>query len=307
MEQPDPHPSTALPPQDSNFSGFSDNNPFRRIPAFEPLTDPDLSSRPLELPPALDELPAYTEEIVPAYEEPDNESHEPTLSFCFYQIARKLQVITPATHTTLNRPRYRISTRSTAGIFSKKPDYTLTRLSSTAEAASLDSKGEDVATMSFNRNGELPWMPRATVTHYDDMYIGSVRYPIQAPNFTDWKVERDGHVYTWILAEGPTSLALVEQDSMDIIARFTYSKLGTTATRGAEVGKMDFFGETDTIGQAWVEFVLATCVVVMQHWKSMGRNYKNEDLPRAASISGIGLPRDELERIRRASQASTVL
>lgn len=305
MEQPNPDPFAAIATQESS-SSLPSNNPFRRISAFETLIDPDTSDHSLGLPPALDELPAYTEEIVPAYEGPDSEIQEPVLSFCFYRIARKLQIITPATHVTLNRPRYRISSPSITGIFSKKPGYTLTKLASGAEAASLDSKGEDVAAMKFDRNGELTWMPRATATHHDTN-TGSMRYPIQAPNLSDWKVSKDGQIYTWCFAENPMSLVLVEQSSADIVARFTYSKLGTMATRGAEVGKMGFFGGNETTAQAWVEFVFATSVVVMQYLKSMGRHYKNDDIPRSASITGMGLPRDEMERIQRASQDSTIL
>lgn len=160
--------------------------------------------------------------------------------------------------------------------------------------------------MNFDRNGEVPWMPRATVTHHH-INTGSTKYPIQAPNFSDWKVQKDEQIYMWCLAENPISLVLVEQSSKDVVARFTYSRLGTTATRGAEVGKMDFFGGDGNLAQTWIEFVFATCVVVMQHWKSMGRHYKNDDMPRSASITGVGIPRDEMERIQRASHASTVL
>ncbi|KAE9965832.1 hypothetical protein BLS_007374 [Venturia inaequalis] len=288
------------------FSSLPSNNPFRRFSAFEILTEPDISDHSLNSPSRLDELPTYTEEIVPAYEGPHSHNQEPALSFCFYQVARKVQIITPATHATLTRPRYRISARSTTGIFSKKPSYTMTKLALPAEAASLDSKGEDVATMNFDRNGELPWMPRATVTHHVTN-TGSTRHLIQAPNFSDWKLQKDGQTYAWCFSANPVSLVLVERSSMDTVARFTYSRLGTMATRGAEVGKMDFFGEDGILPQTWVEFVFATCVIVMQHWKSMGRHYKNEDMPRSASITGIGLTRGEMERIQRASQASTVL
>lgn len=287
-------------------SSLPSNNPFIRLSAWEALTDSDTSHHSLHLPHAPDELPAYTAEIAPAYEGYDGDNQEALLSFCFYQVARKIQIITPATHAILTRPRYRISARSTTGIFSKKPGYTLTKLALGAEAASLDSKGEDVAAMSFDRNGELPWMPRATVTHHE-LNTGSTKYPIQAPNFSDWNVQRDGQMYTWCFAENPTSLVFVEQSSKDIVARFTYSRLGTTATRGAEVGKMDFYGGDATMPQTWIEFVFATSLVVMQHWKSMGRHYKNDDMPRSASITGIGIARDEMERIQRASQASTVL
>lgn len=288
-------------------SALPSNNPFRRISAFEvlteltELTEPDLSNHEHDSPPAHEELPAYTAEIAPAYEEPESQTLEPALSFCFYQIARKLQIITPATRASLNRPRYRVTTRSTASLFSKKPGYTLTRLPSSVEAAVIGSKGKDVATMNFDRNGELPWMPRATVAHHG---ASSTKYPIEAPNFSDWKLNANGETYKWLLGEDPISLVLLKQSSVTIVARFTYSMLGTTASRGAEVGKMDFFeGFSGSLNddQIWIELVFATCIIVMQHWKSMGRHYKNDVTPSSASIAGHRISREASERFRRAS------
>lgn len=268
----------------------------RRTSAFDILAELDLADYDHGLPPVDEELPAYTAEIAPAYEERQN--LEPVLSYCFYQIARKLQVVTPATRATLGRPRYRITTRSTTSIFSKKPEYTITKLPSGAEAAVAVSKAKDVATMNFDRNGELPWMPRATVVHYG---TSTKNYPIEAPNFSDWKIKMDGETYTWCLADKPTSLVLVEQSSDSIVARFAYSRCGTAATRGAEVGQMDFFGGNRNDNQNWVELVFATCVVVMQHWKSMGKRYTNSVTPRGCSIIGLGGSGDGRAHFRRAS------
>jgi hypothetical protein len=266
----------------------------RRISVFEVLTDPDHEH--VDSPPALEELPAYTAEIAPAYEERQN--LEPVLSYCFYSIARKLQIITPATRATLNRPRYRITQRSAPSLFSKKPEYTLTKLLSGAEAAVVGSKGKDVATMNPDRNGQLPWMPRATVVHYG---TNIKNHPIEAPNFSDWKIKMDEETYVWCLADKPTSLVLVEQSSDSIVARFAYSKDGTSATRGAEMGQMDFFGGNRNDDQAWIELVFATSVIVMQHWKSMGRHYRNDVTPRSCSIVGLGGSSDGRAHFRRAS------
>jgi hypothetical protein len=284
--------------QEQTWTAYSISTRSRRVSAFEILTEhEELIDHDHDLLPAHeDDLPAYSEETAPAYEE--NHNTEPVISYCFYQVARKLQVATPATLATINRPRYRITTRSAASIFSKKPEYTLTRLPTGAEAAVAGSRGKDVATMNFDRNGELPWMPRATVVHYGTTIKN---YPIEARNFSDWKIELDGDTYTWRLAYDPTSLVLVEQSSDSIVARFAYSRHGTDAKRGAEVGQMDFFGERRSEDQNWVELVFATSIVAMQHWKSMGRHYRNDVAPRSYSIVGLGSSRDGAAHFRRAS------
>jgi hypothetical protein len=268
----------------------------RRISAFDFLPELHLPDTDHDSPPVHEELPAYTTEIAPPYEERQN--LEPVLSYGFYQIGRKLQIVTPATRATIYRPRYRITTRSATSIFSKKPEYTLTKLPTGADAAVAGSRSKDVATMNFDRNGELPWMPRATVVHYG---TSSKNYPIEARNFSDWNVKMDEETYTWRLADHPTSLVLVEQSSDSIVARFAYSRDGTDATRGAEVGQMDFFGGNKSEDQNWVELVLATCVVAMQHWKSMGRHYRNDVTPRSCSIIGLGNATGGTAHFRRAS------
>jgi hypothetical protein len=261
----------------------------RRIVVIDVVNEPSISDQDYaSRPPPIDdeELPAYEEEAhatAPVYEE--RHRLAPVISYCFYQISRKLQIITPATITTLDRPRYRVSNRSSPNVFSKKADYTLTKLPRGAQAATSSCSGKDVATMNFDRNGELPWMPRATVVHNG---ASKKEYPLQARNFSDWKVNIDGGWFTWRLADKPTSLVLVEQSSESIVARFAYSKVGTDATRGAEVGQLDIFGGSKSEDQAMIELVLATCVVAIQHWKSMGRHYKNDVTPRTCSVIGLG-------------------
>lgn len=78
----------------------------------------------------------------------------------------------------------------------------------------------------------------------------------------------------------------MEASSGSIVARFKYSKHGTDATRGAEVGTMEIYGGSRNEELEMVEFVLSTCQVPLVHWRTMGRHYKNDITPRHCSVSG---------------------
>jgi len=258
----------------------------RRSSVLEFLVEPEVAEHDYAAhPPEEEELPHYEAEGIglPVYEE--RHLLAPVISYNFYQINRKLQIITPATLATIDRPRYRASCRTAPSVFSKKADLTLTRLPSGAQAAAESCSGKDIATTNFDRNGQLPWMPRATV-----VYNASTKksYPMSAPNFSDWRISIDGQSFSWRLADKPTSLILVEHSSNTIVARFTYSRDGTDATRGAEVGQLDIYGGSRSEEQEMVELVLSTVQVAIQHWKSMGRHYRNNITPRTCSVTTMG-------------------
>lgn len=92
-----------------------------------------------------EELPPYHDVVEPTQLPPYEERYllEPVVSYIMYQIDRKVQILTPATRAGLRRPRYRMTARS--GIFSKKPDYTLTRLLTGAAAAAESNTSKEVA------------------------------------------------------------------------------------------------------------------------------------------------------------------
>ena len=235
-----------------------------------------------------EELPDYEEAAGPA-ELPNYEERHllaPVVSYNVYQIDRKLQILTPATRASFARSRYRITARS--GLFSKKADYTLTRLPTGAAAAAERSPGQEVALINFDRSGKLPWMPRATVQlASSSSTAGSMKvYNMSAPNFSDWKFIFHDETYFWRLTDKPTALSLYELGSESIVARFTYSMHGTDATRGAEVGTLDIFGGARSEDDDMVELVLSTCQVCINHWKAMGRHYKNNITPRNCSVAG---------------------
>jgi len=246
--------------------------------------------------------PLEEEEELPSYEAGDGsatppdyaERHllEPVVSYNVYQINRKLQVLTPATRATFDRPRYRLTSRSGPSVFSKKADYTLTRLptgdAGTASAAE-NCPGKDVGFINFDKGGTIPWMPRANVDILkdDDSTSGKrLSFPMSAPNFSDWKVLIDGRVFYWRLTDKPTAISLIEHSSNSIVGRFAYSAQGTDATRGEAVGVLDIFGGSRSEDTDIVELVLSTVQVPLIHWKNMGRHYKNDVTPRNCGILG---------------------
>jgi hypothetical protein len=239
-----------------------------------------------------EELPQYDHDAEPVQLPDYEERHRlaPVVSYNVYQINRKLQVLTPATRATFDRPRYRIVARSGPSIFSKKADFTLTRLPTGATAATENCPGKDVGFVSFDSAGQLPWMPRATVKVLTESGSSStgekVAYNMCAPNFADWKFTMNNEVYSWRLTDKPTALSLMEHSSSSVFARFTYSIHGTAATRGADVGVLDIFGGSRSRDTEVVEMVLSTCQVPVNHWKNMGRHYRNGITPRNCSVVG---------------------
>jgi hypothetical protein len=254
----------------------------RRSSVLEYLIEPEVAEDDYaaQAPPD-EELPEYDSLSLPAYAE--RHLQIPVVSYCIYQITRKVQIITPAAQRNVDRPRYRITGRGSPSLFSKKADFTLTRIPAGRAAALGACPDKNVATMNFDRNGELPWMPRATVYTIGDGIPKP--FPMHARNFQDWKIVFNTQVFLWCLADKPTSLILVEQSSDSIVARFTYSEVGTDATRGAEVGQLDIYGGSRSEEQDTIELVLASCQIAMHHLKSMGRHYKNGVTPRNCSVS----------------------
>jgi len=226
-----------------------------------------------------EELPDYeevtTRSRLPGYEE--RYLLEPVVSYNIYQIDRKLQILTPASRALFGRPRYRVTARS--GIFSKKADCTLTRLPTGAAAAAERTPGKEVALINFSRSGQLPWMPRATVRLVTSQHEAGVDKMepcyMSAPNFSDWKFDFLDDTYFWRLTDKPIALSLFDLNSGSIVARFTYSARGTDASRGAEMGMLDIFGSTRSDDVQTIELVLGTLQVPINHWKNLGRHYKN--------------------------------
>ncbi|KIW02465.1 uncharacterized protein PV09_06273 [Verruconis gallopava] len=269
-----------LPPLDG--SDDNDDLAFRT----ESITqnDPTISTTRTLLDEEVDdaeEPPGYGQETglpqLPGYAE--RHLLEPVVAYNVYQINRRLQVLTPATRATFSRPRYRVTARLGPAMFSKKADFTLTRLPTGIAAATENSPGKDVGFARFDRAGQLPWMPRATVELVCGDVSGSnkLTYDLYAPNFADWRFRINNELYYWHLTDRPIALSLMENSSNSVVARFTYSKLGTDANRGAEVGTFSIFGGHRSGDTETVELVLSSWIIAVNHWKNMGRHYRNSD------------------------------
>jgi hypothetical protein len=271
--QPVPQPTSRVEQIESPPS----LNPLerRRVSVLEYLIEPDVPEHDYaSQPPPDEELPEYDSAVrLPLYT--DRHLQRPVVSYCIYQIGRKLQCITPAALDHIDRPRYRLSARGSLNLISRKADFTLTRLPGGRQAALGNCSEKDVATMNFDRNGEIPWMPRALVWHGDGT-SSKKRYRMHARDFESWTITMGSESFTWRLTERTISLIFVEHSSDSIVARFSYSKFGTDATRGAEVGRLDIYGGSRSEEQDTIELVIASCKVAVEHLKSMGRHYRND-------------------------------
>ena len=217
-----------------------------------------------------EELPEYEASDLPSYE--DDCLRTPATIYRLFQITRNLQHVRPANGSLRARPSYRIVFRSSPSMFSKKPDMAMQKMK--AGTHPEDDKGDEVATINFDRRNKLPWMPRACVSHTPQLQEIKT-YPMAAPNFNDWKFNVESKVFSWNLASRPASLVLLDRTAEDIAARFVYSRYGTDANKGAEVGQLDIYSGYGSEQDSTVEWMVATCQIAIQHWKNMGRHYKN--------------------------------
>lgn len=225
-----------------------------------------------------EELPDYVASDLPSYE--DDRLRTPVTTYQIFQMAKNLQCVRPANENLRARPSYRIVFRSNLSMFSKKADMTMQKMK--AGSKPQDDAGDEVATINFDRSNKLPWMPRACVSHTPQVHQIKT-YSMAAPNFNDWKFNVESKNFSWNLASRPASLVLLDRTADDIVARFVYSRYGTDANKGAEVGQLDIYSGYESEQDSTVEWMVATCQIAIQHLKNMGRHYKNNVSSMSAS------------------------
>jgi hypothetical protein len=219
-----------------------------------------------------EELPGYEADTAPVYD--SGTYDEPLVTYHLKQYDRRIQVLVayggaPAASS------YRITTNGFR-LFSKKPEMEVLY-------TSREMQQRNIAVIRFDNDGPLPWCPRA---HFDYTLNGSLAtYTMEARNFADWTVTFDGTRYEWTLSTQPSSLVLREVDSAIVMARFTYSPLGTQAIRGADVGELTLFRDALTMDTHGSDKVVCSLMVALRHLKRMGKNYHNpEQMMRSGSL-----------------------
>jgi hypothetical protein len=225
-----------------------------------------------------EELPCYDADAAPAYD--DSLDDEPLARYHLRQYDRKTQILraygAPAASS------YRITSNSFR-MFSKKPEMEVLY-------TSPDMRQRNIAVLAFDKDGPLPWCPRA---HFDYMELdgSSTRHKMEARNFADWTVALDDRQYEWTIATQPTSLVLREVDAAVVVARFTYSPLGTRAMRGAEVGELVLFRDAIMVDTHSQDLVVCSLMIALTHMKKMGRMYHNsEQMMRAGAVTREHIP-----------------
>jgi hypothetical protein len=233
----------------------------------------------LEEEPHDEELPDYEADAAPAYDFVSFDA--PLAIYHLRQYDRKIQLLRP--YGASEASSYRITTNSFR-VFSKKPEMEVLY-------TSREMRQRNIAAMSFDKDGPLPWCPRA---HFD--YTESdgtaVAHHMEARNFVDWSIVLGGRRYEWCISIRPTSLALREVNSALVVARFTYSEVGTQAMRGAEVGELSIFRDPLTMANQGTDMVVCSLMVALTSLKKMGRNYRNnsEEAMRSGSVTREHIP-----------------
>ncbi|KAF2182589.1 hypothetical protein K469DRAFT_728529 [Zopfia rhizophila CBS 207.26] len=225
-----------------------------------------------------EELPSYEPYTAPNYEGEDYET--PLFSYHLRQVNRKLQILVPFGPTAATS--YKIISHTSFRFFSKKPDIDLVRVS--PEHPATDS----VASIRFDSDGPLPWRPRAHFSHISS--YGTNTYQMESKNFADWAISIEGISFTWCLEGRPVSLVLSEKNSSIAIAKFLYSRCGTLAANGAEVGELTIYRDGLSVERDGIEKIICGLLIAMVHFKRMGRHYWNHADIRANSLTRSHLP-----------------
>jgi hypothetical protein len=223
-----------------------------------------------------DELPDYEPATAPEYSRGDYET--PLHTYHLRQIDRKLQNFVP--YGPAASASYKVTTRGPR-LFSKKPALEIWR------STGCGKTEEHMASIWFDDNGPLPWRPRAHFDH--DAAQSTSTSGMESRNFIDWTVTMDDVTYLWKLGARPVSLELTETASPEVIARFTFSGRGMTASGGADAGDLSIYHHAFSRNNDCVEKILCGLVVVIANFKKMGKYYWNDekDLPvRAGSMPG---------------------
>jgi hypothetical protein len=211
-----------------------------------------------------EELPSYEAGSAPAYD--DDSYHEPLVTYHLKQYDRRIQMLV-AHGGASAASSYRITTNGFR-VFSKKPEMEVL-------FTSREMRQRNIAGIRFDSDGPLPWCPRA---QYEYTENGSATvHKLEARNFVDWQFAVGSTNYEWTLCMQPSSALILRAVGSALeIARFTYSRLGTQAMRGAEVGELMLFRDRLTTEARGSDMVVCSLMVALRHLKKMGRNYFND-------------------------------
>ncbi|OAK97808.1 hypothetical protein IQ06DRAFT_296103 [Phaeosphaeriaceae sp. SRC1lsM3a] len=228
------------------------------------MNAPRLSPWDIDDPPPDEELPNYEADAAPAYD--GSLFDEPLTTYHLRQYDRKIQIL--RAYGANAASSYRVTTNSFR-LLSKKPEMEMLY-------TSPDMKQRNIAILHFDKDGPLPWCPRAHFDYIDSNGAASV-HKMEARNFADWMIVLDGRRYEWTVAMQPSSLVLREEGAALVIARFTYSSVGTSAVRGAEVGELAVFRDALTMELHGIDMIACSLMLVLKYLQKMGRIYHNPD------------------------------
>ncbi|KAI8933842.1 hypothetical protein NX059_009543 [Plenodomus lindquistii] len=234
-----------------------------------------------------DELPGYEISTAPVYD--SGTFDDPVITYHLRQYDRRIQIL--VAYGLSSPTSYRITSNGFR-LFSKKPDMEILYTSHEMRQRSL-------ATIVFDKDGPLPWRPRARFA-YTAPNGTRKAHDMESANFADWSYVIGNQTYAWTLDAAPVSLILRQLGSTAVIARFTYSAQGTLAARGGEVGELWIYCDALTPAQEGVDKAVCGLMVALSQHKKMGRHYSND----ATELERRGSATREMVPLQRASSIS---
>ncbi|KAF2838183.1 hypothetical protein M501DRAFT_935823 [Patellaria atrata CBS 101060] len=214
-----------------------------------------------------EELPDYEPANVPGYldRQASNASSRPLFSLHLLQHDSRLQRL--VYFGPSNGDTYKVAFRGSMNLFSRKPDMNLIRISTGSEQTV-------VASISFVKDGPLPYYPRAKVVRKTPETVNEETTPMESRNFEHWCFNIDEITYVWFVSYDPMSLMLADRTGTVSVAQFTYSSVGIAAAKGAEIGELSILDPQFAFNRDLVELVISSCLVAINHFKNLGRHYR---------------------------------
>ncbi|KAF2674009.1 hypothetical protein BT63DRAFT_419330 [Microthyrium microscopicum] len=251
------------------------------------------------------------DEVLPDYEPPSCPTYTsttPLINYTIYNTRSRLRTLIPSTESSAIVPSYIITSPPR---FSSSSHHTLARIATSPSSSRRSSTANMfdppsdagsctavVAELRAVRHSTIPWCPKVSVTVKNP--LEERVFVLNAKDFSAFELEVGPRRCKWCVTGDPKrALELVDtqQGGRVVVARMTYSAMGTDAVRGQPVGTLDVF-DLDTGGEVSedevLEIIIGSCEMVIRHWKDMGRHFKNVTtrvtgmLPGAGHVTGSG-------------------
>jgi hypothetical protein len=193
------------------------------------------------------------------------------LIYSLRQSTKKIQLLLPFAAA----PPMSYAIKRNTTFLSSKADFVVTKKTT---GGATEKEDLPAASIRFSRSGNLPYIPRATITYISPYHTQD----IVSKNLQnlEWLLKIDLIPHYWRLMLRPISLVLINLDTNNTVARFVYGEKGTCAKEGQEIGRFEISpGVRGDLKTELLEQVLCSACVVIAFGKDLGKPLANQRAP----------------------------